>query len=150
MPTFSHNPQDKQLCKAVRKKNMEGVKAALQDGANPNCHLTLALGETIPLFICARKGLKDIAQVLIEYGANVNTHGSFDGATPLHLAANNNRVEFVEYLLEKGGDPDPKTKLGRTPFMEASQIGSIKICQILLKNGANINHLDSKSRSPLR
>jgi hypothetical protein len=51
------------------------------------------------MMICALKNSLQCAQVLIERGANVNYISSKTGQTPLMLAAWNNQIEFVNFLL---------------------------------------------------
>lgn len=67
--------------------------------------------------IAAHNG--EIAKVLIEYGANVNTRTGIyiDGpgdTTPLHVASWSK--ELTELLLKKGADPQARDSDGRTPL----------------------------------
>jgi hypothetical protein len=61
-----------------------------------------------------------LAKQLVEYGANVNALSIPGGMTPLHRACcsrNVTNLDFVEYLLEKGADPNAQEHLGYTPLM---------------------------------
>jgi hypothetical protein len=61
-----------------------------------------------------------LAKQLIEHGANVNAVSSPGGNTPLHNACytgNVTNLDFVEFLLEEGADPNAQNHLGLTPLM---------------------------------
>ena len=48
-------------------------------------------------------------------GARVDVK-DIDGCTPLHLAATNNALEIVKYLIESGAQYDVKNNEGKTPL----------------------------------
>jgi hypothetical protein len=61
-----------------------------------------------------------LAKQLIEHGANVNAASIPHGRTPLHNAchlSNVTNLDFVEYLLEAGADPNAQDDLGHTPLV---------------------------------
>jgi cytohesin len=66
-----------------------------------------------PLHAAARKGLKEVVELLIHEGTDVNAK-SDDGWTPLHLAAARGHKEIVEQLIAKGADVNAKTDDGKT------------------------------------
>jgi hypothetical protein len=64
-----------------------------------------------------------LAKQLIEHGANVNAISIQHGETPLHMAcfaSNVTNLDFVEYLLEKGADPNVQNHAGLTPLMQTT------------------------------
>eukprot|EP01027_Heterolobosea_sp_BB2_P016862 GEZU01023939.1.p1 GENE.GEZU01023939.1~~GEZU01023939.1.p1 ORF type:complete len:198 (+),score=90.44 GEZU01023939.1:155-748(+) len=70
------------------------------------------------LHYCCQRGHIEVAKILLELpGINLSLR-NFEGNTPLHLAAaaanNNNSVELVRLLLEKGAKPDIQNKLRQT------------------------------------
>ncbi len=62
-----------------------------------------------------------LAKQLVEHGANVNNAlSNLQGMTPLHTACysgNVTNLDFVEYLLEEGADPNTQDHMGRVPLM---------------------------------
>lgn len=55
---------------------------------------------------------------LISEGLEVDT-ANIAGTTPLHLAIDRNRPEYLDVLLENGANPNAQDKKGRTPFYNA-------------------------------
>ncbi|ETO23938.1 hypothetical protein RFI_13226 [Reticulomyxa filosa] len=143
-------PVDMDLCNACRRGDMKGVIEALEKGANPNCHINNALGETIPIFLCASKGYQDIASLLISKGVQLNLAQGFDGSTPLHHACLANQIEMVTFLISHGCDVNKGNKLERTPLMEAASVGSVELVTLLYEKGANINTFDQQMKTALR
>jgi hypothetical protein len=61
-----------------------------------------------------------LAKQLVEHDANVNFVSHPQGRTPLHNACasiNVTNLDFVEYLLREGADPNAQDYLGGTPLM---------------------------------
>merc|ERR1711953_1314791 len=58
-----------------------------------------------PLHFCCLNGLTDMAKVLMNRGANVETRSGL-GYTPLHVTAHYDRVGVAKLLLEAGVNPD--------------------------------------------
>jgi hypothetical protein len=61
-----------------------------------------------------------LAKQLVEHGANVSSVSNIQGMTPLHRACfsgNVTNLDFVEYLLEEGADPNAQDDTGLTPLM---------------------------------
>merc|ERR1712137_131799 len=74
----------------------------------------------------------------------------FDGTIPLHHAASNDRHEMCEWLVSQGSDPNSQDKLGRTPLMDAAEIGSKACVETLLNTEkANVNSEDNEHYTAL-
>lgn len=88
----------------------------------------------------------DAARVarLIAQGADVNAkmHGGLYfpnwGATPLHLAARDDRVEMIEQLIAAGADIDSLDQLGCSPLHAALHHGANSAAQVLIRAHAKI------------
>lgn len=74
-------------------------------------------GNTALMGVCFR-GYKEIAQKLIDKGADVNQRNS-QGATALTFAATFGHLEIAEMLLEKGADVFVPDSRGKTPLDHA-------------------------------
>ena len=63
-----------------------------------------------PLDWAAIFGNVHIAQILIDYGVNVNEHLEGSLKTPLHFAVKNAHIELCKLLISAGGNLNAKTK----------------------------------------
>jgi ankyrin repeat protein len=69
-----------------------------------------------PLHEAAFGGRKEIVELLISNGADVNAKHDGFGTTPLHRAAYRGHKEIVELLIGKGADVNAKNANGETPI----------------------------------
>ena len=90
------NPIDKELLCAIGENDLDGVKKAVENGADLG--VTDSTGDT-PLHVACSKGLLDIAKYLVERGADLLVNDAVD-MTPLHLAAREGHDELLAYLLD--------------------------------------------------
>jgi len=148
-PSVQIQEHDQRLCDACRVGDFEKAKAALEEGADASVQFRLALGEITPIFLCASKGYKEIAEILIENGAAIGRKMDFDGTICLHHAASNDQSEMCEFLISKGCPANSTDKLGRTPLMDAAEIGSIAVIDVLVENGADVNAEDRENHTAL-
>lgn len=79
---------------------------------------------------------------LVELGANINGYASWKD-TPVILAAEFDRVNFVDQLLKRGAKPDLRDNNGETALMISAAAGRMAIVQCLLSYGAK-PHLINK------
>lgn len=97
------------------------------------------------LLLAAELGLLEgIASILdkgIDVNARVNVHQN-----ALIQAASNNQYEAVDLLLRRGAKVDSVDNLGNTPLMMTKDATIIKR---LIESGANINHTNTLSHTPL-
>ena len=92
--------------------------------------------------------LHKVSRLLLEHGANVNAR-SHNLSIPLHIAAQNGRVEVVRVLLEHGTDANAPNKTQSTPLHVAAQQGEVEVVRVLLEHGANVNALGQDQSTPL-
>ena len=95
-----------------------------------------------PLHIAALKGHKEIAQILIQSGADPNLVDSSRVSqcdTPLLMAVYKRKKEMAKLLIESGADVNMYNELGYTPLHGAAEKGKKEIVQLLIENGADVN-----------
>ncbi|QQR49631.1 ankyrin repeat domain-containing protein [bacterium] len=91
------------------------------------------------LMLAVNKGLKNIASLLLENGADVNLKRDSDNSTSLHLAVQNGDKEIVKVLLLRTGiDVNAQNKEGNTPLHLAVLKDNLEIVILLLQQGADV------------
>lgn len=92
-------------------------------------------GETL-LTIASQAGSCELAQQLINQGANVN-QANQNGSMPLHVAIRACCEDIVDILLDSGADTNARDRSGLTPLHLACVARSKEILKKLLKCGSN-------------
>ena len=87
-----------------------------------------------PLHRAASNGLKEIVELLLAKGADVNAKND-GGFTPLHYAASRRDKEIAELLIAKDADVNAKMEDGDTPLDWAIEINRTEIADFLRKHG---------------
>jgi len=92
-----------------------------------------------PLSWAAFTGKRDVVELLLAKGANVNVKNGWSG-TPLHHASRwSGSTELVELLLAKGADINARDWIERTPLYYAARDSHKELVEVLLANGADVN-----------
>ncbi|MDP6306878.1 MAG: ankyrin repeat domain-containing protein [Verrucomicrobiota bacterium] len=128
-----------------------------------------------PLHAAARKGLKEVVELLIANGADVNVKNRV-GETPLDWAIRNDHTETAHFLRKHGGktgaelnvlldaakngdieavkqhladgaDVNAKTADGTTPLHNAAVYGHTEVAELLISNGADVNAIIVSGRN---
>lgn len=101
-------------------------------------------GRTALIVACAYYGGVPLCRVLLNAGSDVNAVTK-DGVTALMLAASNNKVDVVEYLLSRGANPLFKDAGGKTAldYAHASQLSEdvkkmMTCCQVGKQETVNV------------
>jgi ankyrin repeat protein len=98
---------------AAARGQVQMVELLLASGADPLL-LDTRMGASA-LHKAAIGGVVEVARVLLDHGAFINQRAPIDGQTPLFDAVLYKRLPMVEYLLERGADPDLQALGGFTP-----------------------------------
>ena len=97
----------------------------------------------------AYKGKIEIAEYLINKGANINANHLADKTTPLIYALQNQKDETAKFLINKGADVNIQNYYKWTAIHYAARRGNDEIVELLLENSANPNLQTEDGYTPL-
>lgn len=69
--------------------------------------------------------------------------------TLLHMAAYSNNDALVEFLLQRGADPNLRDGKGQTPLFGAASTGNVRSVQMLIAGGAKVDARNAGNDTPL-
>lgn len=142
--------------------NVKAVEYFLNHGVNvnqptseydfTNTRLGLACQSPLHVAIAENNGCKDVIELLLKNGANINSKDS-ELNTPLHHTQYNSDVKVLEILLSQGADINGQNMYGetilvRTCFHVPNHNSAEKVL-FLLKSGADINIEDERGANPM-
>ena len=126
---------------AILAKDAELVQMLLESDLDPNIAGKWCEAPQAPLLTATFRGQKSIAELLIAFGADINTRND-DGSSPLMVVMGaldlepKRKQEMVDCLLKKGADIQVRDKDGLTALSKALIAGEWKISCELLAKGA--------------
>ena len=135
---------NQELFNAVTKGNTTKTNQLLEANANPN---EIFEGQTL-LHIAAKNGYYEIAELLIDKGADVNKADK-DGRTPLFVAAEAGYAEIVELLANNGADINKVDVYKYTPLNAAAESGREDVVEYLIDQGADLDKPSKYGVTPL-
>jgi ankyrin repeat protein len=127
---------DEQLIRAVRQKDLPEVERLLQSGADTNADNVPGFEGRPPLFHAATFGYTDIAQELIDKGANADYGADRGAVTVLMIASLNGAASTVELLIGSGASVNARAG-DSTALTEAMRRGYPEVIALLLAAGAD-------------
>lgn len=106
---------------------------------------------TTPLSIAASKGIKRVANILLDYGADPNLPAGYAGS-PLQAGALCGWIETVELLVLGGAyiDINPPDGIRMSPLYAAISQNHDSIAESLLSRGAHFDMTAIQSRNAIR
>jgi ankyrin repeat protein len=103
-----------------------------------------------PLHLSAFFGHSDLANALLDRGADVNARSTNSMKnTPLHAATAGGQLELVRVLLKRGADANASQEGGWTALHSAAQSGNREMVELLIAQGAQINARAGNNQSAL-
>lgn len=123
------------LLEALQNGNHEAIKQLIEEGINVN----LIRDGVTPLMIASSKGHTEIAETILQAGANINEK-SDDGWTALHKAASDQEeTAIVDLLMQSGIDVEAKDKSGKTALNLAEEKGHREIVRVIKKHQSQLS-----------
>ena len=92
--------------------------------------------------LCKQREFDKATKLLEVECINVNWRDMLD-ETHLMIACEEENIDAVSFLLEKGADVNAKTGAGNTALMKASEGGYIEAVSMLVEMGADVNAKDN-------
>ncbi|KAK9870480.1 hypothetical protein WA026_008038 [Henosepilachna vigintioctopunctata] len=131
---------------AVRENQPDEVKKLIAEGAEINCR---DINSSTPLHIAAEGGDIEIANILLEFDADVLAKDNY-GRTVLDTAFWNGNEQLILTLLNKTNDVNISTNnRNDTPLHLAVELCSHELVDWLLGHGAHVNAKKYRGKTPL-
>jgi ankyrin repeat protein len=93
------------LCEAIKTENVEIIRLLLAFGVEVNDEDKILYDNEIPLSIACYSGNLEIVQLVLDYGAIINTcREDPEYLNPLMCAVINSDLNLVKLLVERGAD----------------------------------------------
>lgn len=130
----------------------ERIRKKIQDGLQfgPNATWT-DYPKTKLLFMAASNDNFGLAEEVLEKkGVCVNSWGSCQNWTPLHVACHHGSLRVARLLLSRGAIFNPRDKQGQTPLVLAETGGHTNLAKLLLTHAATHSILPHTSVSLVR
>jgi ankyrin repeat protein len=130
---FCHQTSSYQLCYHLYRPDQPWHEELFYNG-EPRYHYEPAPA----LYYAVFGGFKEVVELLLNKGANVNTHGGrFDNA--LYVASAGGHEAIVKLLLNKGANVNEHNIVDNDALYAASLGGHEAIVKLLLDKGADVN-----------
>ena len=139
---------DTAIMKASRRCNGSNIVAfLLENGANINDKEVRDTIDQTPLIVAADGGCKDIVEMLLEAGSNIE-HRNDQGETALIAAAQNGHTEIVQMLLDAGANVNQENADGETALDLTIKLRHKKdLVDLLLEHGAEASGIKKKRKT---
>lgn len=140
---------EKPLLYCARFNYIQGMRLALQHGADINCKS----GKVSPLYLAVQNGNLEIARMLLENGSDPNENPEgYDFLLLLALELGPKSIDMLDLLFDHGArieEEDNSTEYRRTALARAAGNKDVNVVKYLLRRGADVNHAGRNSHPPI-
>ena len=133
------------LMMAVVNDKLQAVKCLLKQGADPS--LQDNDGWNV-LHSASQGGNPEVIELMLSHVPNIDSETKV-GATPLMIAAGNDNLQAVKYLLKQGTDPSLQDNDGWNVLHYASQGGNPELIELMLSHLPSIDSVTKEGITPL-
>ena len=123
------------------------VRLLLEHGAEVNSKN--GDGETPLRLVCESGGNLEVAQLLLDHGADPSVRCDYSRDS-LYMAIRNGHEGLVQLLLKRGADPSTRDEDGQTLLHVSSEKGELEVTQRLLELGVDVNSRNNQGQTPLQ
>lgn len=140
------------ISKTIREGDLEQLRILIEK--NPDLVKTRQ-GSRYPLHFAALFRKKDVAELLISKGADVNRFGKDASEfapsefTPLTYAIRNNDMEMIKMFVEYGADLRKTTSLGESYLHFAAFMNKTELAEYFIDKGMDVNIKKNGNLTPL-
>lgn len=143
---FDINKHSVALLYAINKNQLSTVNCLISLGANPNFNNY----DGNPLGLAVKKKNKDIVEILLKNGADVDLISVQDSTTPLFKCALYGNSDIAKILINNGANIDYVNRVTNDSVLIAcSKSDNLNVAEILLEKGANPNFEDMNGYTAL-
>jgi ankyrin repeat protein len=143
--------QDPALADLRAENGETPVTAALYRGHQAIVDAVLNAGAPVDVFTAAALGRGEVLEARLDENPEALNAFSYDGWTPLHLAAFFGRLPIVTFLIGRGADLSARSSnsINNTPLHAAVAGGRVESALALIEAGSDVNAPDGGGHTPL-
>ncbi len=130
----------------IAKENEKICTLFVEAGMDVNCRDSAG---TPMICIAARSGRKKMIDWLLDKGADINSISKDRGYSAVMDAVWKSSLDIVKLLIEKGANLNYISNDGQTALIVATGASNPRICELLVKNGADPTYKDRMGMSSL-
>lgn len=137
---MTENSADQRYLDAAAAGDLDGVRAALADGADKNA---VDHEETTAITLAAQHDHLDVVRALIAEGVDIDAQNQ-TSSNPFLFGCITGRLELVKTMVEAGTDLKRLTRMAGNGLTPAAEKGHIDVVRYLLENTRiNVNHTNN-------
>lgn len=120
-----NNNGETALFETIIDKKKENAKTLIELGADVSITNSIGVTPLMSLSLYWQEGYLELAELMIEKGADINYTKNANNDTPLHLAVMMGNLEYAEFLIKNGADLNAKNIEGDRPVDNIWRLGGV-------------------------